>query len=72
MDTPLKSFLPPSVLLIIVAGIASLLYGINYFVAPRHHPDEPPVVSSRIPLIGHIIGLIWHGTGYYQKIRYVS
>ncbi|RDW93638.1 cytochrome P450 [Aspergillus mulundensis] len=28
-------------------------------------PREPPVVGSTIPFVGHLIGLLRHGTGYF-------
>ena len=34
-------------------------------------PKEPPYVPARIPLIGHVIGLLTHGTSYYNQIRSV-
>jgi hypothetical protein len=31
--------------------------------------NEPPCVPARIPYIGHAIGLYWHRTDYYTKLR---
>ncbi|KAF2455620.1 cytochrome P450 [Lineolata rhizophorae] len=31
-------------------------------------PREPPIVPSRIPWIGHIIGIIRHGARYYKMV----
>ena len=69
MDFVLTS---PATVLLTFIGIFSVFYGIHFLVNPQHHPKEPPVVTSSIPLIGHIIGLIWHGTRYYQKLRWVD
>ena len=42
---------------------------LDYIYAPKHHPNEPPVVSQSVPFIGHMIGLLRHGTRYYQIVR---
>lgn len=31
----------------------------------KHDPREPPRVHARIPVIGHILGIIRHGIPYY-------
>ena len=35
-------------------------------VESKHDPQEPPLVKSRLPLIGHVLGLIRHGPKYFQ------
>jgi cytochrome P450 len=49
--------------LLVAFVIASVL-----FRATRTKPDprEPPVLQPRIPFIGHIIGLLQHGSDYYS------
>ena len=61
----------PAVFLLAAAAAASFWYLLDYFDAPRHHPDEPLVVSPSIHYIGHIIGLLRHGIGYYEATRSV-
>jgi hypothetical protein len=34
----------------------------------KHDPREPPVVSSSIPLIGHLLGMIKNGTNYIDML----
>jgi hypothetical protein len=36
-------------------------------ILPKHDPREPPKVPPliRVPLIGHILGLLKHGNQYY-------
>ena len=51
-------------------ALITLCYIFNYYYKPRHAANEPPVVSSRIPYVGHILGLLQQGTRYYQTIRY--
>jgi hypothetical protein len=36
------------------------------------HPQEPVYLQPKIPLIGHVIGLMRHGGAYYAKLRYVD
>lgn len=31
-------------------------------------PREPPVVTSAIPLVGHLLGLICSGFGYFTML----
>lgn len=37
-----------------------------------HHGEEPPLIPSKIPWIGHLIGLLRHGSRYYAIVRFVS
>lgn len=37
------------------------------FLMLPHDPKEPPLIPSRIPFIGHVIGLLRHGSGYYSE-----
>ncbi len=58
-------FLP----LVILALAAICL--LNYYLMPTHDANEPPVVSSSIPYVGHIIGLVQHGSRYFEFMRYL-
>lgn len=51
-------------------AIAVFLLILDRRYMPRQASNEPPVVKSFIPYVGHIIGLIRHGTRYYQELRY--
>ena len=63
--------LPPGVsfwtvvALVIASGSCILLR----IFQPRHHPQEPAVIPQGIPYIGHIVGIVKHGLGYYQVIQ---
>lgn len=57
----------------IVVGL-SLLLAVLVAVVQRRlrvhlDPREPPMAPTKIPVIGHIIGLLWHGKKYYQVIQ---
>lgn len=38
----------------------------------RPDASEPPLIPSKIPLVGHLVGLIWHGLPYYTLQRFLS
>ena len=57
-------------LLVLAIVSATTWYALDYFYVPKQLPNEPPLIGHYIPYIGHIIGLIRHGTRYYQIIRY--
>ena len=60
-----------SVLLVLAIASATTWYALDYFYVPKQLPNEPPLVGHYIPYIGHIIGLLQHGTRYYEIIRYI-
>ncbi|EAU39081.1 conserved hypothetical protein [Aspergillus terreus NIH2624] len=41
---------------------------LGYALSRRQHrdPREPPVVGSGIPIVGHLLGLLWYGVGYFS------
>jgi hypothetical protein len=51
--------------LALVAGAAILL---DHFLGFKPVANEPPVIKPTIPYVGHILGLIRHGTLYYKKL----
>jgi hypothetical protein len=52
---------------LLVAGIAALVF-LNYAFTPRMDPNEPPLLKPKIPLIGHIIGVITEQSDYHRTI----
>ena len=60
-----------SVLLVLAIALATTWYALDYFYVPKQLPNEPPLIGHHIPYIGHIIGLLRHGTRYYEIIRYI-
>ncbi len=61
-----------SLTLPLVVVVALLFYLLSCFLTPPHDAQEPPLIRPKIPLIGHVIGLLHHGTAYYSKTAYVS
>jgi lipid-A-disaccharide synthase-like uncharacterized protein len=55
---------------ILIVGL--LLVGLHYcvqFLTTKHDPREPPLISPKIPFIGHLVGLLRYGLAYYAKAR---
>lgn len=46
-------------------------YHIGNFLTISHDSREPPLIQPKVPHIGHVIGLLQYGTGYYTKIAFV-
>ena len=69
---PLMEGTPNLISLFLLAAAIALWFVLDYLYAPRHETNEPPVVSSSIPYVGHILGLLRYGTKYYQITRYVQ
>ena len=59
-----------TILILTLTAVAGVWYLLDYLYAPKPLPNEPPSVSPSIPYIGHILGLLQHGTRYYETIRY--
>lgn len=51
------------------AATAALWYILHYIYIPKQLSTEPPLLPSRIPYIGHIIGLLRYGTRYFEITR---
>lgn len=64
MDTGLiPTFVGVSLLLVIV------YISLVYLFSPKYDPREPPVISSLIPYVGHILGLLRYGQRYFEILR---
>ena len=55
----------------IFVGLILLAYVGEYVFAFRDDPREPTRLRSKVPLIGHVLGLIRHGPSYHSKLRYM-
>lgn len=49
---------------LIAALSVYLIHALRFKVDPR----EPPVIYPKIPLVGHIIGMLTGGTTYTRKL----
>ncbi|KAI9903489.1 hypothetical protein N3K66_000018 [Trichothecium roseum] len=50
-----------------VIGVLALLYGVDFIIAHADDPREPPRLSSAVPLVGHLLGVLRHGPAYYTQ-----
>ncbi|KAK4038603.1 cytochrome P450 [Parachaetomium inaequale] len=57
-----------SLLLLAIGGVVIVFYLLSRFLTLPLDPQEPPLVRSKIPFIGHVIGLLRHGTKYYSDV----
>ena len=57
--------------LTLIAAAATLIvwYILDHVYVPKHLSNEPPLLPSTIPYIGHIMGLLRHGSGYFEITR---
>lgn len=49
--------------------ITIILFVLTRLISPTLDPKEPPLLKSRIPVIGHIIGIIRLQTSYHKFLR---
>ena len=52
-----------------LVGLVMLVYALEYALGLRYDAREPPRLPSRIPLIGHLLGIVKYGTVYYNQTR---
>lgn len=57
------------IILILTAGY---LFLFQSSWSPKHHHDEPPLVSQRVPYIGHLASLFLQGMDYFDTTRYAQ
>jgi hypothetical protein len=56
----------------IVYGVLALIlacYFLEWAFSLRDEANEPPRAKSRIPLFGHILGLLRQGALYFFQVR---
>ncbi|KAB8229511.1 cytochrome P450 [Aspergillus alliaceus] len=55
-----------------LVALALLAYATEYAFSLEDDPREPPRLPSKVPLIGHVLGLLTSGTSYHSKLRNVT
>lgn len=68
-DIAAVSSVTPRNVFILGGVIAASIWLLDFILSPRLDPDEPPLIKPTIPLIGHIIGLLWHQNGYHRVLK---
>ena len=58
-------------LLLCLALATSVYFLIDRFLSTKHDPREPPLMAQKIPLVGHVIGLLRQKLKYYVLLRSV-
>ncbi|KAI5210029.1 hypothetical protein E4T39_00452 [Aureobasidium subglaciale] len=58
-----------SYLLYATVGIVLLAYAAEYLISSRDDPREPKRLRSKVPLVGHLIGIINSGPSYHNRLR---
>lgn len=61
-ESPVRFYMAAAVLL------AALFMSVCRIATPRVHPQEPPLVKPRIPLVGHIVGLLTEKSQYFVTL----
>ena len=64
MDTSLFSTFVGILLLVVIVYVSLV-----YMFGPKYDPREPPVISSLVPFVGHILGLLRYGQRYFEILR---
>lgn len=59
-------------LLLFLLSFAAVYLLANRYLISKHDPNEPPLLPPKIPIVGHVIGLIRQKVYYYLDIRYSS
>ena len=59
--------LNPVLLIVKLSVYLIVIYIISRLVEPITSEQEPPLVRARIPLFGHILGLLRHGNAYFHQ-----
>ena len=49
--------------------VASCWYLLEKYVKVPYEKSEPPLIPSSFPYVGHLIGILRHGSKYYSEIR---
>jgi len=55
----------PATAALALAAVYAVLYALQL---RKHDPDEPPIVPSRIPFVGHLIGMAVLGGRYTKRL----
>lgn len=55
----------------VIAGVVSTVWLLLYSLQRvKKHRDEPPIIPSTIPFVGHLLGMALFGGRYIKNIGY--
>jgi hypothetical protein len=52
-----------------IGALVAVAYAVEYVLTLRDDPTEPPRLRSKVPLIGHILGIITSGPSYHSQLK---
>lgn len=50
------------------AALMVVIISSFYLSSAKLHPQEPPVITSAVPFVGHLLGMIVNGGRYIKSI----
>ena len=53
---------------IVAAALVVFAMAIATIVTPKLDPREPPLIAPRLPLVGHLLGLMVNRVGYFGDL----
>ncbi len=53
---------------IVAAALVVFVMAIATIVTPKLDPQEPPLIAPRLPLVGHLLGLMINRVGYFSDL----
>lgn len=56
-------------ILIIATTVITVYFSIPYAFGVKYDDREPPAIKHPIPYVGHLLGLVWWGQHYFERIR---
>jgi hypothetical protein len=65
----LAQWAPSNLTALMILIITLLLIAAHRFLSIDYDTREPPLIKSRIPYIGHLIGLFRHGAKYFDLVN---
>ncbi|CRG86383.1 7-alpha-hydroxycholest-4-en-3-one 12-alpha-hydroxylase [Talaromyces islandicus] len=58
--SPIQGFISVLVAIVLIVASIARLNGVD--------SREPPAAKPTVPLLGHVFGLLWNGTAYFQQL----
>lgn len=56
-------------ILLYLAVLVAVLHFLGKIITPKINQHEPPILTPRVPLIGHILGLMKYEANYFSVLR---
>ena len=67
--TGLNTASPITKSLLLATIITAVVYFLQRYLTVQKDPEEPPYIYARIPVIGHLLGIIKDGAKYYTSLE---